>query len=67
MSTLEPPHSNGAVTTSGITKTRALRKWIAIGVGVAVLGLWAWGITYSVTTGGSSPEKRLASSTTTAT
>ena len=57
MSTLEPPHSNGAVTTAEGAPRSALRKWVIIGACVVFIGAWAWALTYSVTTGGRSPER----------
>jgi hypothetical protein len=53
----EPPHPNGAVTTSGITKTRAIRRRVILGGAVVFVGLWAFALTYSVTAGGRSPER----------
>ena len=53
----EPPHTNGAVTTSGITKTRKLRRRLLLGALVVFVGLWAFALTYSVTAGGRSPER----------
>ncbi len=53
----EAPHSNGAVTTSGITKTRAIRRRFILGGAVVFVGLWAFALTYSVTAGGRSPER----------
>lgn len=53
----EAPHRNGAVTTSGITRTRRIRRRIFIGVLVVFVGLWAFALTYSVTAGGRSPER----------
>lgn len=57
MSTLEPPHPNGAVTTSGITKTRATRRRIVrIAFAIFVVA-WIIALIYSVTAGGTSPER----------
>jgi len=53
----EPPHTNGAVTTSGITKSRKLRRRLLLGALVVFVGLWAFALTYSVTAGGRSPER----------
>ena len=51
------PHSNGAVTASGITKTRKVRRRLVLGAVVVFVGLWAFALTYSVTAGGRSPER----------
>jgi hypothetical protein len=51
------PHPNGAVTTSGITKTRRIRRRVIVGGSVVFVGLWAFALTYSVTAGGRSPER----------
>jgi hypothetical protein len=51
------PHTNGALTASGITKTRRIRRRVIIGASVVFVGLWAFALTYSVTAGGRSPER----------
>ena len=57
MSTIEPPHPNGAVTTSGITKARAnRRRLVRIAFAVFVVA-WIFALVYSVTEGGTSPER----------
>ena len=57
MSTFEPPHPNGAVTTSGITQARKTRrKILSIAFAVFIVA-WIVALTYSVTAGGSSPER----------
>jgi hypothetical protein len=61
VTTLEPPHTNGAVTTAERSPRSPLRKWIIIGACVVFIGAWAWALTYSVTTGGRSPERLGAS------
>jgi hypothetical protein len=53
----EAPHTNGAVTTSGIMKTRSIRRRVFIGLLVVFVALWAFALTYSVTAGGRSPER----------
>jgi hypothetical protein len=53
----EAPHTNGAVTTSGITKTRSIRRRFFVAGAVVFVGLWAFALTYSVTAGGRSPER----------
>lgn len=53
----EAPHTNGAVTTSGITKSRSIRRRVLIALLVVFVGLWAFALTYSVTAGGRSPER----------
>jgi hypothetical protein len=55
--TLEAPHSNGAVTTSGNAKARSIRRRILLVGAVVFVGLWAFALTYSVTAGGRSPER----------
>ena len=53
----EAPHSNGAVTTSGNARSRAIRRRVLLGGAVVFVGLWAFALTYSVTAGGRSPER----------
>jgi hypothetical protein len=49
--------TNGAVTTSGVTRARKRRRRLIVG-GFVLVGLaWAIAITYSVTVGGRSPER----------
>jgi hypothetical protein len=49
--------TNGAVTTSGGTQRRKLRRWLVVGAFVLVGLAWAIAIVYSVTEGGRSPER----------
>jgi hypothetical protein len=51
------PHTNGVVTTSGVTKTRRIRRRVIVAGAVVFVGLWAFALTYSVTAGGRSPER----------
>ena len=53
----EAPHPNGVVTSSGLTKTRSIRRRLILGALVVFVGLWAFALTYSVTAGGRSPER----------
>ena len=55
--TLEAPHTNGAVTTSGHAKARSIRRRVLLVGAVVFVGLWAYALTYSVTAGGRSPER----------
>jgi hypothetical protein len=55
--TLEAPHTNGAVTTSGNAKARSIRRRLLLVGAVVFVGLWAFALTYSVTAGGRSPER----------
>ena len=51
------PHMNGAVTTTGFTKARKIRRRLFLAGLVVFLGAWAIALTYSVTAGGRSPER----------
>jgi hypothetical protein len=57
VSTLEPPHRNGAVTTSGVTKRRATRRKITGILFAVFIVAWIIALVYSVTAGGTSPER----------
>jgi hypothetical protein len=47
----------GAPTTSGVTRTRSIRRYLIVGAFVLVGLAWGIAITYSVTVGGRSPER----------
>ena len=49
--------TNGAVTTTGITRTRAIRRRLIFGGLVVFVALWTVALIYSVTAGGRSPER----------
>jgi hypothetical protein len=49
--------TNGAGTTSGVTRSRNVRRYLIAGAFVLVGLAWAVAITYSVTVGGRSPER----------
>ena len=49
--------TNGAPTTSGVTRSRNVRRYVIVGAFVLVGLAWAIAITYSVTAGGRSPER----------
>lgn len=49
--------TNGAVTTSGITRARAIRRRFIIATLMLFVALWTVALIYSVTAGGRSPER----------
>jgi len=49
--------TNGAPTTSGVTRSRNVRRYVIVGAFVLVGLAWAIAIAYSVTAGGRSPER----------
>jgi hypothetical protein len=53
----EAPHTNGAVVTTGSTRTRTIRRRIFVVALILFLGVWAVALVYSVTAGGRSPER----------
>jgi hypothetical protein len=54
---VEPPHPNGAVHQSGITRARRRRRNIFVGLGIVLVGAWLFAIVWSVTVTSSSPER----------
>jgi hypothetical protein len=55
--TVEPPHPNGAVHQSGITRARRRRRNIFLVLGIALVAAWLFAIVWSVTVTSSSPER----------
>ncbi len=48
----EPPHPNGAVTTSGITRRRRIRRRVLAALATVIAIAWVFAIIYSVTAAG---------------
>ncbi len=53
----EPPHSNGAVHQSGITRARRRRRRIILAAGAAIALAWIVALTYAALELGHSPER----------